>query len=777
MFNQWIYRFNLWRYRKQLYKKSPGLTRWLFYTGAAFLLILTLYVVYLDFVVRTQFEGKRWALPARVYARPLELYPGEKLTPSQLTSELSSLGYRVNNNPSRSGSYARKGDYFKVVSRAFKFWDGDEPSLPLQIQFSGDTIVDLKNSQDDSPIDLVRLDPLLIGSIYPAHNEDRILVKLEDVPPLLVKALLAVEDRDFYLHHGIKVKSIFRALLANLRAGGAVQGGSTLTQQLVKNFFLSNRRTLWRKFNEAIMALLLEWHYKKNEILEAYLNEIYLGQDGKRSIHGFGLASRYYFERPLNELRPDQIALLVALVKGASYYDPRKHVLRAQKRRNLVLDILAKQGDLNAEVAEKGEQETLGVTENPVSGVTPYPAFLDLVRRQLRRDYREEDLTSEGLQIFTTLDPFVQHEADRALSERVAKLEKSRGLPPNTLQGASIVASVNGAEVLAIVGDRNPRFAGFNRAIGAVRPVGSLIKPAIYLTALENPKRYTLITELDDGPLSLTMDSGKVWQPMNYSKEFHGMVPLHTALAHSYNLSTARLGLDIGIPEVINTLHGLGISRDMDAYPSLLLGAVALSPLEVTQMYHTLANGGFRAQLRSIRAVLTVEGQPLQRYALSINQVFDSASIFLVDTALQEAVRKGTGRSLYQVLPDSLNVAGKTGTTDDLRDSWFAGFTSDRLAVVWLGVDDNRPSGLTGASGALRVWGDIIKAIGAQPGTLVQPENIEMVWIDPKTNLRADSACEGAVQLPFILGSSPQDWSPCVSALHKMFNFFKGNSK
>ncbi|MBI3775307.1 MAG: penicillin-binding protein 1B [Gammaproteobacteria bacterium] len=771
----------LQQWLKQLDRKRaaiPHFWRWLLLivTTIGFL-TLWAYVAYLDSVVKAKFEGKRWAVPARVYARPLELYPGMNMTASQFVQELSSLGYYDAPTPKISGSYRRKGGAFFVITRPATFWDGKEPSIAFRAEFSDGVLNSLSRASGNEPLNLVRFDPMQIGSIYPAHNEDRILVKLSDVPPQLIKALLAIEDRDFYEHHGIAPRAMFRALFANLRAGGTVQGGSTITQQLVKNFFLTNERTLTRKINEIIMALELERRYGKAEILETYLNEIYLGQDGARSIHGFGLASQFYFGRPLNELHTEHIALLVALVKGPSFYDPRRHQQRSRQRRDLVVDALVSLGDITDKDAKRFKAADLGITKIAASGVTPFPAFLDLVRDQLKRDYREEDLTSEGLQIFTTLDPLVQRSADRAMVNQIHQIEKYKRLPQGQLQGAAVVVNVEGAEVLAVVGGRDPNFAGFNRARDAVRQIGSLVKPAVYLTALKNPQNYTPVTQIDDSAVSLKAGDGKQWTPENYDHQEHGPVPLYQALAHSYNLATARLGLAIGLPNIVDTLHALGVEREIDPYPSLLLGAASLTPLEVTQMYHTLANGGFLSPLRAINAVLTADGKPLQRFPLSVERAVDAASVYVVNTMLQAAVREGTGRSLYSMVPASLAVAGKTGTSNDLRDSWFAGFTHDRLAVTWLGMDNDQSSRLTGAEGALRVWGDLMSGISAQPGAWPVPDNAELVWIDPANNLRADSSCAGALQLGFIAGSAPANYSPCAGlggAVDQTINWIKG---
>ena len=767
---------------------------WLLGIGALSTALFAVYIVYLDFTIRTQFEGKRWAIPAKVYARPLELYPGANITADQFENELLVLSYNKTNIPDSPGSYWRKGAKFYVVTREFQFWDGAEKSIPLRVDFRNREVLSMEHAKTGDSVPLVRFDPGIIGRIYPSHTEDRILVQLNEVPELLVKALMLVEDRHFYQHHGVSVKSILRAFLANLRAGGTVQGGSTLTQQLVKNFFLTNERTITRKINEAIMALLLEYHYEKDEILQAYLNEIYLGQDGKRAVHGFGLASQFYFAKPIQRLDVQEIALLVAMVKGASYYNPRRFFKRALDRRNLVINLLEKEGEISKHESLAAQATGLGVTRRAKSAVTSYPAFMDLVKRQLRRDYREEDLNSEGLQIFTTFDPLIQTESEKAFTRRLKQLSKrQKAFKANSknqqekenaadeieeeLQAASVVVSIETGEVLSMVGGSNPRFAGFNRVLDAVRPIGSLVKPAVYLTALSQPEKYTLSTLIDDGPISMQMETGEMWEPENFDNENHGMVPLVKSLANSYNLSTIRLGLEVGLPNIIETLKRLGVEKKIKPYPSMLLGALTLTPWEVAQVYHTLATGGFRTPLRAIREVLTAKGEPLQRYPLSIQQVYDSTPVYLVTTAMRVAARYGTGRSMYRTLPEDLVVASKTGTSNDLRDSWFAGFAGDKLAIVWVGMDNNEPTGLTGASGALPIWVDIFARINLATGVESAPPSIEMVKIDPNNGLRIGRGCDEVLELPYIVGTAPSETSSCddgdSGGSNRGFSWFK----
>jgi penicillin-binding protein 1B len=510
------------------------------------------------------------------------------------------------------------------------------------------------------------------------------------------------------------------------------------------------------------MAVLLEVHYDKSEILETYLNEIYLGQDRDRAVHGVGLAAQYYFGKPVQNLSLAEGALLVAMVKGPAVYDPHRHAQRALDRRNLVLRETRDQNAITEQQFLAARGEPLGIDPKRSMGTSPYPAFLQLVHRQLRRDYADADLRSEGLRVFTTLDPQVQEAAERALQGRLAQFDRDKRFGDPGLEGAIVVAEPQSGEVQALVGGRDSRYRGFNRAIDAARPIGSLLKAAIYLTALSEPARYTLVTPIDDGPFVWKAHGAEDWKPANYDRKFHGEVPLRTALAQSYNAAAARLGTGLGVERVLETAKKLGVERPIQPFASSLLGAVDLSPLEVAQMYQTIASGGFRAPLRAIREVTTQEGTPLKRYPLAVEQAFPPEPVHLLTFALQGVVRDGTARSLANWVPPEVGVAGKTGTTDEQRDAWFAGFTGDRVAVVWVGYDDNRPAKLSGAASALPVWGEMMAALDPEPLELPQPDGIEMVSIDPQSGLRG-AGCSGAVDLPFMKGSAPDKMAPCAS--------------
>ena len=716
-------------------------------------IVLSAYAVWLDFQIRDEFEGTRWAVPARVFARPLDLAPGTPLTADAIEAELKLAGYRRVRSAFRPASFEREGGRVRLVTREFRFPDGTAPSRRVAVSVSGGRITDVEVEGESRS--RVRVDPAEIARVYPAHREDRVLLRLDDVPAAFLAILVEVEDRRFYQHLGIDPLAIVRAAWANLRAGHTVQGGSTLTQQLAKNFFLSAERTFTRKLNEALIALLLEWRYSKHELLEGYLNEVYLGQQGAHAIHGFGRAAHYYFGRALADLDLDEMALLAGMVRGPSYYDPRRHPERAKRRRNRVIDRLEAQGIAGSGAAERARNEPLGVTRHPPPASARFPAFVDLVRRQLRRDYRGSVLRSEGLRIFSTLDPTVQRASESALAESMPLLARRSRIARGELQAAIVVTDARSGEVLSIVGGRDPRRAGFNRALDAVRPVGSVVKPAVYLAALTEPQ-FHLASFVRDDPVQVSGPRGP-WRPRNHDGRSHGAVLLRDALVHSYNLATIRLGLDIGLERVRDTIRALGVSRPFATYPAMLLGTVELAPIEVSAMYHSLATGGLRQPLRAIRSITDRDGRSLGRYPERSTRVADSNAVFLVTHALRGVLSEGTGRRARQLLRRGQVLAGKTGTTDGLRDSWFAGYGADRVAVVWVGRDDNRPVNLSGSSGALEVWARLMRAIGAASVSDVAPRGVEWHWVSRGEGRRIERACTDAMRLPFVAGRLPPE--------------------
>ncbi len=698
----------------------------IYFAGGIVLLLLAgfsllfWYATRLDDEISLRFEGKRWSLPATVYARPLELYLGQRLSAAMVEEELLLSGYRQGLQLQGEGSYSRDGGLIELISRGFHFPSGFEPSRHLRLRFSADSVSALSDGRSGEELSLARIDPARIGSFHPIVHEDRIVLESQEIPPLLRQSLLVVEDQNFYRHFGIAPLAIVRALLANIRAGSRVQGGSTITQQLVKNLFLTPERTLSRKIKEALMAVVLDWRYSKEEILTTYLNEVFLGQDGNRAIHGFALAGQHYFRRALNDLSPAQIAMLVGMVKGPSLYDPRRNPEGCRQRRQLVLARMADAGLIDQETFHAATAAPLLDSAGQSGGFNRFPAFLDLVRQQLAVEYQEVDLKTDGLQVLTTLDPRLQFEAERNLLETIGQLEAEGRR--EQLEGAMVLSNRDNGEVLALVGGRVPQQGTFNRALQARRPIGSLVKPAVYLAALAHG--YGLASPVNDTQVTLTGENGQAWQPQNYDRREHGTVALYAALANSYNLATVQLGLALGLAAVTETLQQLGFPEEIPQLPSLLLGAVAMTPFEVTQIYQTLAADGFYTPLRAINAVQAADKTTLSRYGLSVEQRFPSEAIFLLNYALQRVMDEGTGRAVLASPLAGLRPAGKTGTTNELRDSWFAGFTGEHLAVVWLGRDDNRPIDLTGAGGALAVWMKVLAAIQSAPLVLTEPPGI-----------------------------------------------------
>jgi len=744
---------SLFRGLRALWRASR-VPRWL---GAGIILgFLVPYLMWLDHAVRSRFDDLSWQVPSRVYARPLELSPGLPLNAEALLLELAAARYVEAAGAPRPGTYAREGQAFVIARRGFVYLDGRERERRFRLELSGNRVARLVDAGSGTPLDAVRLEPARIATLYGALQEDRRVVSLGAVPPLLVAGLQAVEDRGFKHHHGIDLSAIARAAWANLVAGQVVQGGSTLTQQLVKNLFLDRGRTATRKFNEALISLLIEVRYDKRRILEAYVNEIFLGQQGGQAVHGFAAASEFYFGRDLASLGPAEIALLVGLVRGPSLYDPRRNPEAALDRRNVVLGQFRDTGLIDAATHDAAAGQPLGTAARARLPRNRYPAFLELVRRQLQQEYPEAVLASAGLVIHTTLAPAAQTFGERAIAAALADL----GGRADGIEAALVVTGSRDGEVRAVIGSREVDAPGFNRALDAVRPVGSLVKPFVNLVALAQPQRYSLATLLDDVPVDMPQRDGSRWRPRNDDGQVHGQVLLVDALVRSWNLATVNLGQRIGVDRVRGFLESFRLGRPINPNPSMLLGAVELAPYDVARLYQYLAADGHAVPLRSVRGVLDDKGRPLARYAVRPGGGDYATAARLVTWAMQQVAVDGTARAISAAGLGWLHAAGKTGTSDTQRDSWFAGFTGDMLAVAWLGRDDNRPTGLFGSTGALRVWIDLARNLPSAP-LVVPTEGIDRIWVDPDSGKRSDPACAGARELPFAAGYGPREEVHC----------------
>jgi len=646
---------------------------------------------------------------------------------------------------------------FLIHLRHFKFWDGNQPKQLIQVTIKNNKVIELMDFKKQTKVNFIRLDPLMLGSIQAGAMEDRQLVQLDQLPEKFIETLLNTEDRSFYKHWGLSITGIMRAAWSNISQGEIRQGGSTLTQQLMKNHFLSNERNLWRKFREAIMAVLAEFHYDKETILQAYINEVYLGQQGSISIHGFSRASEFYFDKDLSQLNLSQIALLVGMVKGPSFYNPRKHPQRTKERRDLVLSQMLESELISQVDYESAVSQTLQVVTNAKTQTSKAPAFMDFIKRELRQEYSLSELHKDGLRLFTSLDPLMQKKSERALSERIKQLETTKK-DESSLQGAIILSDISSGDILAMVGNKNPNYIGFNRAIDAYRQTGSVIKPFVYMTALKNQKNFNLITPILDEPFSYKNEDGSLWQPKNHDGQVHGQVELKQGLIHSYNLATARLALDLGIDELVEMISDAGFERELVAYPSIALGSKEMSPLEVLMLYQTLANDGIGIKASGLIAVQDHQGNLLQRYARNVEARIEPEVAFLAKYLLTQVVESGTAKSIGRSF--SQTYAGKTGTTNDMKDSWYVGFGDDKLSVVWLGRDDGLSTGLTGSTGALTVWRDLFRRL-QEPGVeLVLPDN--MLWAYPSEGFFSDwGSCENKHLVPFERDQLPSGYNVC----------------
>ncbi len=752
------------------------MARWLRLIGTGVLVLSFLagvafagYMRRLDQIVVSRFEGRRFRVPSRVYSAPSLIYPGLDHELVDLRGSLRHQGYReaANSRELPPGQYVWGPSHVRVHLRAFEHPARPEPARNVVLRLDGRYIRDIHGVPDGGELVAVQLEPESIGAYYGPDREQRELVSLEETPEHLRQAIFAVEDQRFETHRGIDLRRIGGALIANLRHGRVTQGGSTLTQQLVKNFFLTPERTVRRKLNEALMAVIVEARYDKHEILGAYLNEIYLGQRGSTAVHGVGEAARLYFGKKARDLSIAESALLAAIIQSPNGISPYRNRERALERRDLVLSLMHRQGRIDDEELESARAEPLRLADvTPDAGDARY--FMDFLRRQLSENYDEEVLTAEGLRIYSTLDARAQRLAAMALREELEKLEKrfprlARKAGDKPLQGCIVVVRPQTGELLALVGGRDYRSSQFDRCTQARRPTGSVFKPFVYLAALEprgSGPAITLASFLDDSPLSLSTPSGP-WRPENFDREFHGQVSVREALAHSYNVATARLAQQVGIARVVDVARRLGISSPLPQVPSLALGSADVSPLEMARAYATLANQGERPEIRSVDDLVDREGRTLERRRPPFPQVIDKGTAFLATSLLQSVAERGTAAGVRST---GLRgpIAAKTGTSNEERDLWFIGYTPHLVAVVWVGFDEPQSLGIPSSVGALPVWRRFVQEWtgGEVRGGFARPSEIQTVDIDPETGALALYGCPGRRPEYFLSGTEPVETCP-----------------
>lgn len=734
--------------------------------------VLGLYLMQLDREIRTKFEAHRWNLPSRVYAAATPLYPGLNVSQAEIEKKLARLSYKkIPTTPSNVGEYQATKTGLVVYLRNFAYPSEEFPGWPVQIDFADGKIASMKRLDTGDALKTARIEPELVASIFDDKMEDRTVVSLDEIPEDCVNAVIAVEDERFERHHGVDPIAVARAIVTDVLHLGKRQGGSTLTQQLVKNFFLTSEKTLTRKVNEMFMAVILELRYSKDEILEAYFNEIYFGQRGPVSVTGVEEASKMYFGKGVSHLELSECALLAGMIRAPGEYSPFRNMTKAVERRNLVLKMMRAQGKIEADAYESARKDKVFLPQAPAK-MFGAPFFVDFVRAELKENYPEDMLQSEGMKIFTTLDLEVQEIAEAAVKKRMEELETTRPKlkklkdEGKNLEAAFIAVQPQTGAVKAFVGGRDYETSQFDRVRDAHRQPGSSFKPFVYAAALqtgedtaavEAGKSWTLASAIDDTSFSVKI-GGKNWSPDNYDKTEHGPVTLRTALVNSYNISAAKLAIDVGLDKVIALAKAAGIESELQPYPSLALGAFEVTPFELARAYTVFPNQGTRTEPLAITNVVTRDGVVLEKRGFKMAKVLSPEVAYLVNSALKGVLDEGTAKSARTMGFAGL-AAGKTGTTSDYKDSWFVGYTPDLLALAWVGYDDNTTTGLSGASGALPIWTDFMKGAnppGASKADFPGTENILLVKVD-KSGKLFDDSCGEPREEAFLKGTVPAE--------------------
>ena len=722
-------------------------------------------IAYLTSVVTSRFNGRRWNLPSRIYSDVETLSPGLELSPDTLVEKLGRLYYQpVESAPERAGQYRARKNAVEVWLHSFSDIGRRFEGFPVRVDFAAGKIRSIA-TPDGVPVSSVVLEPELLGSVFDKKLEDRTLVTLADVSKPLVDAILTREDRDFYRHGGVSGRRILGALVSDLRRGAAAQGGSTLTQQLVKNLYLSPRRTIRRKIVEAMMAVILDASYSKEEILQAYLNEIYLGQRGAISITGVGEAARYYFGKNAADLDVAESAALAGMIASPGRFNPFRNPERCRARRDALLRMMLEAGQIDRAGYERAVAEPLTPASHPPARVQA-PHFVNFVENQLQEKYGEK-LGTEGLQIFTTLDVDLQQRAQRSVTDGLANLEKTYRRLRNAsrqgpLQGALIVIDPGTGAVRALVGGRDYSLSQFNRVTQAHRQPGSLFKPFVYLAAFARrdlPEPITPASILIDSPITLVWGQGEEnerWTPRNDDNQYRGPISVRRALEMSVNVPTVRVAVRAGLDTVVAAARAAGIASRLRGYPSLALGAFEISPMEIASAYCALADGGVRVDPNAIAGVTDASGKVLERRETPLRRVLPPDAVFLVDSLMQGVVNRGTGGGIRSRGVQGV-LAGKTGTTNDGRDAWFVGFSPKILAAVWVGFDDNRGLNLSGSQAAVPIFTDFIKGV---PSNLLSenfpaPADIVTAEIDPETGMLVTPFCPQTMTEVFLSGTAP----------------------
>lgn len=726
---------------------------------------LLLSVVWIDHQVSTRFEERTSSFPSKVFAAPWTLERGDRLDPVDFQKTLEQQGYRrVSHEPRRAGEYRRDGQRWSLFLRETLTSQGLRAALPIQVDVWWGKVRAIRDQRTSRSMESFSLEPEPLFTFYQEHQEERHWTRLDEIPPALVQAVIAVEDRRFLSHHGVDPTSILRALWADVRAGRVVQGGSTLTQQLVKNLLGTGSRSLVRKVVEAVGAVMLELHHDKDSILEAYLNEVYLGQRGPVSIAGMGEASTFYFGHALGELDLPRCALLAGMIQNPGRHNPFQHPEQARQRRDLVLGLMEQQGRLDTAAMHSARSTAIRLRRQ-TAGAERFPWLQDYLAQEVRRVVPDALPSRAGYSIFTTIDPRVQRAATAALQEGLKRVEARTGRDASEpLEGAVVVLRPRDGAILGLVGGRDYGRSQFHRAVESHRPPGSTFKPFVFLAAFERALidadfSFTAATILADEPLKIR-SGGKDWSPANYDGTFRGPVTARQALEQSINIPTVRAGMQVGPDAVVAMAKRCGIESPLEPLPSLALGTEEVTPLELAGAYAAFANSGWRIRPHALVGAFHRSGEPVANLQIERVRVLEPRLAYLMTNLLEGVMSRGTGKSSAR-LGFSGHAAGKTGSSDDLRDAWFVGYTPKLLALVWVGYDDNRPVGLPGAAAALPIWVDLMQRLGVDGEEEFRPpRGIRKLAIDPTTGSRAVRACPEITREIFLEGTEPEELCP-----------------
>ncbi|PKN19694.1 MAG: hypothetical protein CVU71_04790 [Deltaproteobacteria bacterium HGW-Deltaproteobacteria-6] len=701
--------------------------------------------------------------PSIFYGRPLEISRGDHLGNIHFVERLNRLSYRkVIGEPSAAGTFSREPEHIRIFlhdkgieKRFFK-------SGPVDIALRDGRVTAL-TSASGGELESIRLEPEEIGRLISSKMESRHPVTLAVVSPYLQNAILASEDKRFYSHCGIDILAIGRSLFANIKEQRFAQGASTITQQLARNFFLSPRKTVARKLREVELALIIELRYSKKQILEMYLNKIYLGQAGSQGIYGVEEAAGFYFSKQAKDLSLEEAALLAGIIHSPNRYTHPRNSKAAKERRDKVLLRMQK-------LAMITEGDFRGASNAPVKlqsrslPVHLSSYFIDYIQRITREELGTEKFYHKGYHYYTTLDPFHQAAAEEALARGLSTIEKTALPAGEPLQAALVAIDPKTGAITAMVGGRNYGQNRFNRAVDAKRQPGSAFKPFVLLAALSQSLAshgsITLSTLVSGEPISLPTPEG-TWTPTNFEYKKYGNITIRKTIEDSINTATVRLANDVGFKEVLKTARLAGITSPLLPVPSMALGSFEVTPLELAYAYATMASGGIRFERFPLFSVTTADGDAIITRTVRQKQVFDPRVTYLAGYALEGVLERGTAKEAKS-LNINFPVSGKTGTTNGNRDSWFVSYTPDIVCAVWVGYDSGADTGLTGAAGALRINARFLRALYSQagPSAVVVPEGIETAVIDPVSGYLVTASCPKTFKEAYLAGTEPKEICP-----------------